>query len=123
MLVMTTPGSTLTTRTPKRRTSWASASRARERPLRSGVGDLIGGGDEPGDRGDVHDRPPPALAHRRQHRPNAAYRAEVVGLEHAPVLVLGRQLERGGAADAGIVDEHVHGAVRRHRLEGAAGRW
>src|SRR5207247_11203598 len=42
--------------------------------------------------------------------------------EHAPVLVLGRQLEWGGAADAGIVDEHVHGPVPRHRLEGAAHR-
>src|SRR5439155_342740 len=95
---------------------------ALERPLRGGVGDLIGGGDEPGDRGDVHDGAPPPLAHRGEHRLNAPYRAEVVGLEHAPVLVLGRQLERGGPADAGIVDEHVHGPVPRHRLEGAAHR-
>ena len=95
---------------------------ALQRELRGGVGDLVRGGDPAGDRGHVHDRPAPALAHAGHHRLDAADRAEVVGLEHLPVLVLGHEFERRRAADPCVVDQDVDRPARRCQRERTRGR-
>ena len=94
-------------------------TRRGQRVLGGGVRDLVRGGHPPRDRGDVDDAPRSPLPHGRQHRLDHADRAPVVGLEHRPVLGLGRELERRRPADARVVDEDVDGALA---LEGRGHR-
>ena len=64
-----------------------------QRVLGGGVRDLVRRGDAAGDRGDVDDVARAPLAHRRQHGLYHPDRPPVVGLEHFPMLGLGRELE------------------------------
>jgi hypothetical protein len=54
--------------------------------------------------------------------PNAADRSKIIRLEDLMVLVLGHELERGGAADTRVVHQHIDRPVLAHRLEGARDR-
>ena len=73
-----------------------------------------------GDRRHVDDRALAPLAHRRQHRPGTPERTqEVRGDDRLPGLV-GALLDRGaGAAEAGVVDEHVDLALALEHLADA----
>jgi hypothetical protein len=55
--------------------------------------------------------PLPLGAHRGQRSPNGAHRTPDVGVVHGHRLVHVNRLDRSAAPDAGVVDEHVDGAM------------
>ena len=107
------PGQIALTWIPRGDSSELSDSReAHHRVLRGRVGRHLGDRHEPRHRGGVHDVAGSALGeHPRHEEVHAVHHAHQVHAEHALPLLEARLVHRPGVAHAGVVVEHVHGAV------------
>lgn len=68
-------------------------------------------GDASSDRGDVDNHSAALCTHRRQRGLKRAHRTPDVGVIHGHRLLQIDRLDRSAATDAGVVDEHVDGAM------------
>ena len=79
------------------------------------------------DRGDAHDRPGAARAHRRQRRPHHADHALQVDIERVVPFRVGQLRQRHLVRDSGVADENIERAMSlfrfpHHRLGLCRGR-
>ena len=79
-------------------------------PLRRAVGGLQRDADHAGHRGDIDHHTPALLSHDGHHRPGGVEHAKDIGVEHGAHGRIAGLLQRGMAAVARVVDQHIDAA-------------